>query len=108
LQGDFNRVATPDQLIQIHRRCRQCILCVEIPPAPVVPRQQVADRFCALVGIVFSLGLLQLTAMDLAQHELVRVLGALALPVDVGQARKCGGKRECGHWHVEDPAAVGA
>lgn len=107
-RGDFNRVATPDQLIQIHRRCRQCILCVEIPPILVVPCQQVADRLCALVGLVFSLGLLQLIAMDLAQHELVRVLGALALPVDVGQARKCGSKRECGYWHGGCPAAVGA
>ncbi|HEL3804645.1 TPA: hypothetical protein UMT99_000713 [Stenotrophomonas maltophilia] len=110
-RGDLNRVPTLDQRIQIHRRCRQCILCilcVEIPPVPVVPCQQVADRLCALVGLVFSLGLLQLIAMDLAQHELVRVLGALALPVDVGQARKCGSKRECGHWHGGCPAAVGA
>jgi len=76
----LNQVSPPDQLIQIHGRCRQCLLRIEIPFVPVLTPQKIADRLGALVGIVLRAILHQLIAMDLAEHQLVCVFTALALP----------------------------
>lgn len=79
----FDRITSSDQLIQIHRRCGKCILCIEVPLVLALPCKQIADRLGTRVSIVLSLVLLQRIAMDLAQRELLRILRAPVFPADV-------------------------